>query len=1058
MTHFTHARMLGGLLLGLALAAGAFPATAAAKLTLQDRSLLAAARAEQRAEVTVLIATADGASRPVATGLAALGGRVRYQDDELGYIRAVVPTAQVEAAARLPGIEAFNLDETFPLRDPRPEPEADVLEVDPPDDQTPAQNPYLPTQDVGAPQFVAAHPSWDGRGVTIAIVDSGVTLDHPALRTTTMGEPKVVDWVTATDPVDDNDPTWIAMQDQVSGHRFVYRGVQYQAPANGSYRIGLFNERDPRLSGANSEYAVPTVVGGVTNLVGDINRDRNPEGSSGLFAVLWDTTRNLVWVDANQDQDFSDEPALTDYRLKRDVGTFGRDNPATPVSEEVKFVVQTRSIPVDGRLKYVNIGIVSGAHGSHVAGIAAGQGLFGGAMNGCAPGARLISVRVCLFIEGCTSHGLIEGMIYAVKQANADVVNMSIGGLPALNDGNNTRAVLYNRLIERYKAQMFFSAGNNGPGLNTVGDPGVATRVIASSAYLSKETWLACYGNIADKEDNLIPFSARGPREDGGFKPNVVAPGAAVSTVPMWQAGQPVPGTYPLPPGYAMFNGTSMSSPQSCGAAALLVSAARQTGAQWKPAQLRKALLSSARFLPVYGAHEQGNGLLQVGAAWELLKQNLKTDEIESLAPVRTIISQFLAIPNYGPGLYEREGWAAGQSDTRTLLFLRTSGGAKAVTYNLAWLGNDGTFSGPSSLSLPLNQVVSVPVTVRPAAAGAHSVILNLDNPDSPGVEYQTLNTIVAAEQFTAAGNFTVAVPGTADRPDKSSFFFNVPPGTPAFKAEITNVTGRVRLARFHPYGLPLDSTAGFQTGGTQSRTTENPAAGVWEIAVDTSRASPVSPTTFTVVGSILGAAVLPASVTIDPTVLGATNLVDLVFSNRLAEFTGGAAGGNLGSASAARPAIANLQQQQTVIAVPPGSTQLRVRIGNPSDFAADLDLYVFNEAGQLVAYSADGDSEEEVSIPAPRGTYLAVVDAYAVPAGSTEYDYLDVVANPAFGAIRVSDPAALHPSGDVWTRTAEAVALADPGAGRFLQGFVRIFSGTSPIGAAEIILKNVQP
>ena len=76
-------------------------------------------------------------------------------------------------------------------------------------------------------------------------------------------------------------------------------------------------------------------------------------------------------------------------------------------------------------------------------------------MSGAAPGAKLVSVRACLFVAGCTAHALIEGMIYAVKSAHVDVINMSIGGLPALNDGNNARAELYNRLIEQYKVQMF---------------------------------------------------------------------------------------------------------------------------------------------------------------------------------------------------------------------------------------------------------------------------------------------------------------------------------------------------------------------------------------------------------------------------------------------------------------------------------------------------------------------------------------------------------------------------------------------------------------------------
>ena len=102
-------------------------------------------------------------------------------------------------------------------------------------------------------------------------------------------------------------------------------------------------------------------------------------------------------------------------------------------------------------------------------------------------------------------------MIYATKQRNVDLINMSIGGLPALNDGNNARAILYNRLDAQYKAQMFISAGNDGPGINTVGDPGVATDVVALGAYIHKDTWLNNYGAVADKTD-ACTASARAAR------------------------------------------------------------------------------------------------------------------------------------------------------------------------------------------------------------------------------------------------------------------------------------------------------------------------------------------------------------------------------------------------------------------------------------------------------------------------------------------------------------------------------------------------------------------
>jgi subtilisin family serine protease len=146
-----------------------------------------------------------------------------------------------------------------------------------------------------------------------------------------------------------------------------------------------------------------------------------------------------------------------------------------------------------------------------VAGIAAGRHFFGGAMNGAAPEAQIVSVRVCVFGNSCTSAGLIDGMIYAEKQANVDVINMSIGGLPALNDGNNARAILYNRLIDQSKAQMFISAGNSGPGHNTVGDPSVADKVMSVGAYVHQDTWFNDYGASSNKVEGLFPFSSRGP-------------------------------------------------------------------------------------------------------------------------------------------------------------------------------------------------------------------------------------------------------------------------------------------------------------------------------------------------------------------------------------------------------------------------------------------------------------------------------------------------------------------------------------------------------------------
>jgi Subtilase family len=1030
------------------------------RLSKADRALVAQAKAKGAPTVTLLIATTPGAAKNVASGLGGLGASIGYRDEALGYIRATVATGRLESVVALAGVQAVELDSIIPLEDPRPQGTVNPTPQTPPGAATPRNNPYMPIGDTGAAQFTAAHPTWDGRDVTIGILDTGVSLDHPSLLTTSTGERKVIDWVTYTDPFNDNDPTWVNMAAQVSGSSFTFQNVTYTAPAAGSYRIGLFNERDVRLDG---------------ELGRDVNRDGNPAGSSGIFAVLWNPASNDVYVDTNQNTSFADEQAITDYKVRYDVDYFGTDNPATQVAERIPFVVQT-----DGKNKAINIGIVSGAHGSHVAGIMSANSLFGGAMGGAAPGAKLVSVRVCLFIAGCTAHALIEGMIYAAKDANVDVINMSIGGLPALNDGNNARAILYNRLIDQSNVQMFISAGNSGPGLNTVGDPSVASKVMSVGTYISKATWQADYGSDSAYVDNQHNFSSRGPREDGGFKPEIIAPGAAVSSTPVWQPGGPVVGTYALPPGYSMFNGTSMAAPQATGAAALLLSAAKQSNVQKQPDQLRQALKSSTRFLDPTraGAHEQGNGLINVGAAWDLLKTNINTVDIRSSVPVNTVISGFLAPPNTGVGIHDREGVTLGQTYTRQYTFTRTTGNPGPITYNLSWVGNDGTFSSAGSIVLARGTPTALGVNVNPSSYGIHSAILNLDDPATVGIDYQTMNTVVVPREFNAGNNYSHTFTGTIGRNQIKSYQFRVPAGTPAFKVDFsgpdaTPGTGQARFLRFHPFGVPIDNNNSLSCysppvlGGTPcppfSRTQTSPQAGVWEITVDARRTSDVVETPYTLTVSILGASVSPNPDVVPTATIGVPVARSYTLTNLLGPFTGRAVGTTLGSALRDRPTIANLAQQTRTVNVTSGSTSLRATIGNPSDPAADLDLFVFNcTTGTcvLAGQSADGDSEESVTIANPAaGMWRVLVDGFAVPAGTTDYDYIDVFTNAAFGSVTVTDANALRPSGASWTVPGSVTANAAPEAGRVLYGNVQVRTDTNVlVGQGDVIVETVTP
>jgi len=1027
-------------------------------LSKHDRALLAEAIANGESTVTLLIVSTPGSNRRVASGIQSLGGVVRYREDDIHYISAIVPVDKVDAAAALSGIQALDLNEIIPVDDRRldtgteaPQGIGGFIPQSAPNASTPRANPYMPTQDIGAAQFVDANPTWDGRGVTIGILDFGVTLDHPSLLTTSTGERKIIDSVTSTDP--SNDPTWVDMQAQASGSSFVFNSVTYTAPVAGAYRIGTFFEG---------------------NIGADVGRNVNRDGdSTDVFAVLWNTTANQVWVDTNQNNNFADDMAMTDYKVNYDVNYFGTDNPATAIAERMPFVVQT-----DGSRKVINIGIVITYHGSHVAGVAAGNSLFGGSMSGVAPGAQIVSVRVCRS-GGCPLTAQVEGMLYAAKQSNVDIISMSIGSLPALNDGNSARAALFNNIIETYNVQMFIVAGNSGPGMNTVLDPAVTTLVMSVGSYISDDTYLAAYGKQVYEDDNLHDFSSRGPREDGGFKPNIVASGAAISTIPMWQ--NPSCWAQTCPVGYALDAGTSMATPQAAGAAALLLSAAQQVGVQHQPAQIRQAMSSSTRYLyGRYQAYEQGHGLLDVGAAWDLLKTNIKTVEIQSAVEVNTILSGFLATPGLGVGIYDREGVAAGDSYTRTYTFTRTSGPGGTKTYNLIWIDNDGTFSSAGSISLPKNVSVILPVTVNPTSSGPHSALLYLDDPSVAGVEYATMNTVIAAHPF-AAPDYSLTQTGSLGPGQFKSFFFNVPAGTPAFKVDMIGGgpagAGAIRFLRWTPFGTPIESNVidncyngapiGCLVAGTPasptSRTVANPQSGVWEVTVDARFNSDIVSAPFSITATILSATVEPNPDVIPAATIGIPVARSYTITNALGAFIGLTVGTNMGSAFIDTPTIAHQDLKPTFVTIPTGAASLRATIGSPSDPAADLDLYIFNcTTGTCVqaGSSADSDSDESVTIHNPTaGLWAVLVDAFSVPAGTTTYSYVDVFAHPSFGTVSVIDMNALHPAGAMWIVPGTVTVNTPATTGRVLLGNVQVLTDTNTLlGSGDVIVQSVMP
>ncbi|NES14319.1 MULTISPECIES: S8 family serine peptidase [Micromonospora] len=1030
--------------------------TAVEALGAHDAKLLNEAKAKKAPTVTMIIAASKGSTKKVADGLKSLGAAVSERYDEVGYVLAKVPTAKAVKAATLPGVSAVDLDETIPLPDPTPEAAPDGKKaarqgetLAGPGADTGAVNPYMPTNETGAEAFKAAHPTWDGRGVTIGIMDSGVDLDQPALQQTTTGERKIVDWITATDPLED--PSWRRMNNQVAGPTFTIAGATWTAPA-GTYRFNLFSESITRDSDAR----------------GDVNRDGD---TTDTWGILYNPTNGDIRVDANQNNDFTDDEVMRPYKERFQVGHFGTDNPATPVREQIPFVVEyrrnvdTSPIGVPGTSDYVNIGIIESTHGTHVAGITAANGMLGNsAFNGAAPGAKLVSARACSWGGGCTYAALTTGMVDLVVNRKVDVINMSIGGLPALNDGANARTELYNNLITTYGVQMFISAGNSGPGVNTVGDPSVAGNVVSVAASISKDTWLANYGSVVRKKNALFNFSSRGPREDGGFKPNIAAPGSAISTAPTWQPGNPVPEAgYPLPPGYQMLNGTSMASPQATGAAALLLSAARATDKAVTPAALRRAIYTSAKPIADVPTYAQGYGMFNVPGAWSLLSGGVETRSYTSEAPVCTELSAnltkynrdlgiFEPSPNVGTGIHnrcaaDRGGQKVNESRQYEVKLTRTSGPNKNIKHDIAFRGNDGTFSAPKTVALPLNQPVTVKVTAKPKAAGVHGAIMTVDDPATSVVDFEVATVVVASNDVTAP-KYSFSAEGSVERNSFTSYFVTVPPGTGALQVNLSGIaTGsQSRFIAFNPYGVPVETTAStacytnFSDPAVcrpQSRSYQNPIPGVWEIEVEARRTSPSLDNPFQLQAQVQGVKVDPAVLHLPSVTAGEPSSVSWSLTNTFGPVSVTGVGGPLSSVHAERPTIAEGATQEFTVDIPAGVPSFTVRIGNPANPAADLDLYVFRGNTQ-VGRSAGGSSEEVVTITNPEpATYRVVVDGYAVDGtgGSTAYDYRDSFASPALGSVSAPATSLALANGATAALTGTVTALAAPAAGRELYG-----------------------
>ncbi|MFN8570980.1 MAG: S8 family serine peptidase [Gemmatimonadaceae bacterium] len=1043
------------------------------------RGELAAARARGDTSVTLVIASMPGANARAALLITQLGGSIRYRDDDVDYLRARVPVEQVDrivghAAIHSVDVSISRSTRAFGLANepgsagapnvgtlPSDAPWADTTKRSWPPrlPETPLEDRYDPLTDMGAIEWRKANPTYDGRGATVAIIDQSLDALLPELQvaTTIDGKPtrKIIGYQTAVDIDDEDDGQWLRMKDTVAaadGH-FTYSGQTYTAPAPGTYRIALLDEAVfDSLNRAGIEK--------------DINRDGNPKGSSRLFAVLWNESTNDVWVDTDQDKNFTNEMAYTDYATRPEFGVIGKDNPATPVRESVSFAVQ---IDKPRKLVALNLGVAS--HASLVVGAAVASKGTSGRFNGVAPGAQLVNMA-----EGGAAYGQTEAVIRAMKHPAVDVIFMEQSSVIARNyllfDGRLVPTVIYGRLIAKYGKALVIPTHNYAV-LAAIDDYALAPGAISVGAHESKANFFANHGVRVEHDDNLLVTGGYGPMGNGALKPDIIAPSNYVSTGRGFLEGTAIPGLMQLPPGYNIAGGTSTATPTTAGAVALLVSAAKQAGVKYDPYRLRQALMTSGRWVPHLEANKQGNGVVNIAGAWDALRamDTASTITITSSGSVKHAVSALLSTPDQGVGLFEREGWNSGDRGERTITFTRTSGPKGPLTFAVAWEGNDGTYASASSVTLPLNTPVPVPVTVAPQTTGVHAAIVTLDTPGHPGVEYRTMATIVAADTLTFGNSYRSERKVEVPRPGMTHLYYRVPNGVTALRLDIDAPKRRVSVSVMRPDTRNVTGLgSGFGPPSGPAKATyavRDPVPGVWEVRLqdveDTrtfdweqaKKAEPVPPTPVTVTVTALGADVTVASGDPNGVAAEGNSSFEVQLTNRLGAFPGAAVSAAAGSVRRDRPTLKALEQKVYDIDVPPGSTMLVARAQGMSDAAADVDMYLFDCTGkECVASRADGDlrGDESVTVMNPAaGKWKVVVDGAVAGSTGVVFDYEDVVLNPAYGFVGVTDQPQERAAGANWSTKVNAWISGNVPSGR--NPYAGVVVQAQPKGAESFIV-----
>ena len=374
-------------------------------------------------------------------------------------------------------------------------------------------------------------------------------------------------------------------------------------------------------------------------------------------------------------------------------------------------------------------------HGTHVAGIIAGQG-NAGTQTGIAPGAKIMAVKVLDDTGYGSDSELISGIHFAMNHG-ADIINLSLGD-PEMGPSSVYRDLFVS--VQDAGMVASVAAGNVGDTQYTYAVPfNVECPGNCPPPWLHPDqvnlisggtSGVICVG-ATDSNDTRCSFSSVGPvtwsegpnvgnyndypyqngdaSQPGLIRPDISAPGANVTSL-----------NYQTGTGYVAYDGTSMATPCVSGVLALLLDANPELTA----AELDSIIeLTAADAGNTMKNNQTGSGRIDALAAINALYHHGPTNLTADFDGTYVDLNWTPAADAVSYSVY-RDGMRIANNLTSTNYLDNLTYSGKYTYYVKAQLNNDMT-------SLPSNYVtIEKVIDIQATVIGQTKVALSWDMPD----------------------------------------------------------------------------------------------------------------------------------------------------------------------------------------------------------------------------------------------------------------------------------------------------------------------------------------